>query len=113
MTITYIDKVSEQVPATDTVLYACPSSGVSSAHIIYAQCTCEDAVGDSITVNIVQSGGSVAATNQYLQSKSIAAGASEILSELVGRVLKPGDFISVIAANADRLNLSVGIKEIS
>jgi len=60
----------------------------------------------------VQSGHSVAVTNQYIQSKAVVAGGTEVLSEIVGVVLKPGDFISAIAANASRLNLKISIKEI-
>ena len=111
MSVLYEDKVLEQVPATDTTIYTAPST-LKSAHIIFANVTCEDAAGDSITVNIVQSGGSVAVTNQYLQSKAVVAGSTEMLSEIINVVLKPGDFISVIAATADRLNLKIGIKEI-
>ena len=111
MTILYVDAVSEQLPATDTTLYTAPT-GVESVHIIAAIACCEDATGDSITVNIVQSGGSVAVTNQYVQTKAIAAGATENLVDLVGLVLKPGDLISAIAATADRLNVKFSVKEI-
>lgn len=111
MTISYVDAVSEQLPATDTTLYTAPST-VESAHIINAVVCCEDATGDAITVNIVQSGGSVAITNQYIQAKAIAAGATESLVDLVGMVLKPGDFISAKAATIDRLNVKLAIKEI-
>ena len=112
MTITYIDKVAEQVAATDTTIYPCPTT-VSSAHVIFANCTCEDAIGDTITVNIVKSGGSVAVSNQYVSAKNIASLSSDPLSEIVGAILKPGDFISIVAATADRLNFKIGIKEIS
>ena len=111
MTILYKDEVSEQLPATDTTLYTAPST-VESAHIIGAVVCCEDATGDSITVNIVQSGGSVAVTNQYIQTKAVAAGATENLVDLVGLVLKPSDFISAVAATANRLNVKFAIKEI-
>ena len=111
MTILYVDAVSEQLPATDTTIYTTPST-VESAHIISAVTCCEDSTGDSITVNIVQSAGSVAVTNQYIQTKAVAAGSTVVLSELVGLVLKPGDIVSAVAATADRLNLKIGIKEI-
>jgi hypothetical protein len=113
MTITYVDAVSEQLPATDTTIYTCPSSGVGSSHIIYANATCEDATGDDITINIVKSGGAVAVSNQYLQARAIAAGATEVLSEVIGAVLKPGDFISAKATTASRINLKLSIKEIT
>lgn len=109
-TIRYVDSVWEQVTASSTTQYTAPAN-VESAHVIFAQCTNEDASDTTLTVNIVQSGGSVAVTNRYIAGKSIVAGVSEPL-DIVGAVLKPGDFISAIAGAADRLNLKIGIKEI-
>lgn len=111
MTISYVDEVSEQLPATDTTIYTCPAT-VSSAFVIYANCSNEDAVDTTLTVNIVQSGGSVAVTNRYLPPKTIAAGTYDPVVSIVGAVLKPGDFISAVAGAASRLNFKVGIKEI-
>lgn len=110
-TIRYADAVQEQLPATDTTVYTAPTN-VKSAHIIFGNCTCEDATGDTLTVNLVQSGATAAVTNQYLSAKAIATGVSDSLSEIIGAVLMPGDFISAKAATADRLNLKFGIKEI-
>lgn len=111
MTVRFEDAVLEQVPAADTLVYTAPAA-CKSAQIIFANCTCEDAVADSISVNIVQSGATAAATNIYVKSKAIAAGETSSLSEIVGAVLKPGDFVSAIAATIDRLNLKIGVKEI-
>lgn len=111
MSVGFTDVVSEQLPAADTLLYTAPAN-CKSAQIIYVNCTCEDAAGSSFSVNIVQSAGSVAVTNLYLKAKAVTAGATVNASELVGAVLMPGDFISAIAADASRLNLKIGIKEI-
>ena len=111
MTITYVDAVSEQLPATDTTIYSCPATA-SSAHIQFANATNEDA-STTIVVNIVQSGGSVAVTNQYIPSTTITGTSSSGLTGIVNAVLKPGDFISAIAGAADSINLKLGIKEIS
>lgn len=53
----------------------------------------------TLTVKLVPSGGSAAATN-IIVSKSIAAGVTEAFPELVGHVLEPGGFISVLASAA-------------
>ena len=111
MSILFTDAIQEQLPATDTTVYICPSTA-SYAKVTFANCTCEDATGDSITINIVQSGGSVAATNQYLQTKAVTAGETDSLPEIVGVILMPGDFVSATAANADRLNLKLSIQEV-
>lgn len=111
MTIRYVDAVSEQLPATDTTIYTAPS-GVESAHVVFGNCTNEDAVDTTLTINVVQSGGAVAVTNRYFPPKTITAGSTDSLSAIVNCVLKPGDFISAVAADAARLNLKLGIKEI-
>ena len=111
MTVRFVDAVSEQVPNTDTTIYTAPSN-VNSSIITFGNCNCEDASGSTLTINLVQSGGSVAVTNQYISTKSIASAASDPLTEIVGAVLQPGDFISCVAADANRLNLKIGVKEI-
>lgn len=111
MTVQYSDNVQEQLPTSATEVYSAPSN-VGSAHIIYAGVCCEDVLGSSITLNVVKSGDSVAVTNQYVQAKSVVSGGTEILSEVIGRVLRPGDSIHALAADANRLNLAISIKEI-
>lgn len=110
MSILYNDYVQEQLPITDTTIYTCPDA-TSSAHIHFVNCTNEDTTAATITVNIVKSGGSVAATNQYAV-QSIATTESSSLNQIWGAVLKPGDFISAKSSDADRLNLKLSIKEI-
>ena len=112
MTITYIDAVSEQLPATNTTIYTCPTLA-KSAHIIYANCTNEDASATSVAINLVQSGESVAITNLYVTPTTVVAGGTYGASGLINAVLKPGDFISGIAGASSRLNVKIGIKEIS
>lgn len=111
MTILYVDAVSEQVPATDTTIYTCPSTA-KSAHIIFANATNEDAANTTITINIVQSGGAVAVTNRYIPPTTITAGTTDGLADIISAVLMPGDFLSAVAADASRINLKFGIKEI-
>lgn len=111
MTISYKDQIQEQLPSSSTSVYT--AGTLNSAHIVYATVHNEDAVNNvTITVNVVQSGGSAGVTNQYV-SRDVASGTSLVLSELLGRVLKSGDAIYATAGAADSLNLSVGIKEIT
>ena len=69
----------------------------------------------TLTVNIVQVGGSVAETNRYYGPRQIypSGSAPPSLSTLVGIVLEAGDFISVTSDTDSSLNLKIGIKEIS
>lgn len=54
----------------------------------------------SITVNIVPSGGAAGATNIITATKAIQAGEAYNFPELVGQVLNPGDFISTLTTAA-------------
>lgn len=108
--ITYIDNVQEQLGTTDTTVYTCPTTA-KSAHIQFGNATNKLGSVATITVNIVQSGGSVATTNEYA-IKAIDSGASDNLYEVVGAILKAGDFVSCKASDASAINFKLGIKEI-
>lgn len=113
MTVIYRDIVQEQVTAANVTIYTAPSAtNFESAHIIYGNCVNEGTVDTELTINIVQSSGSVAVTNRYFPPKVIFAGRADSLSPIVGRAIKSGDFINSIADLASNLNLSLTIKEI-
>ena len=112
MSVTYVDAISEQLPAADTTVYGPVASGVT-AIIVYGLVTCEDAAGTTITTNIVQSGGTAAVTNIHgYDAASISAGTSERLTKIEGACLHAGDFISCAAGAATSLNVKFTIKEI-
>jgi len=111
MTVRYEDAVSEQLPATYTTIYTTPSVA-KSAHVIYGNCCNVTSSSSTVTINIVQNGAGATTTNAYVSEKAVTAGDSDPLAEIVGAVLKPGDFISAKAGNASRLNFKIGIKEI-
>lgn len=66
--------------------------------------------GVTLAINIVPSAGSAGASN-LLVSKTIAAGVTENFSEIVGQVLEPGGFISVIAGSASAVVLRISGRE--
>ena len=113
MTVKYVDAILEQVDITNDTIYTAPTAtNFESAHIIFGNCTNEGTVDTELTVNVVQNGESVGVANRYLPPRVIFAGQYDPLTPLVGRVLKGGDYISVIGSLVDNLNLSIGIKEI-
>ena len=113
MSVIYTDVAQEQVTASDVTIYTAPTaSNFESAHITFGNCTNEDSTDAELTINIVQSGGSVAVTNRYFPPKTIFAGRYDPLTPLMGATLKSGDFISSIASAASRLNLKLTVKEI-
>ena len=112
MAITYVDAVAEQLPAVNTTIYTCPLTA-SSAHIQFAIAANEDALATTIQVNIVKVDESVAVTNIYVPTTTVLQGRSSGLSGIINAVLLQGDYISVVAGDADRLNVKLSIKEIS
>jgi len=111
MTVLIVSAESEGMPATDTTVYTAPST-VKWAQIVSGTCA-NVTTATTLTVNVVQSGGSVAATNEYIPTVTINQDDSNPLDELIGTPLMPGDFVSVIAGDATRLNFKIGVKEVS
>lgn len=68
--------------------------------------------GVSLSVNIVGSGGSAGASN-LLVVKTFAAGEAYTFPELVGQILGPGDFISIIASSATTIVYRISGREIT
>lgn len=113
MTVRYIDISQEQVTTSNVKIYTASSAtNFESAHIVFGNCTNEGLVDAELTVNIVQSGGSVAVTNRYFPPKVIFAGRSDPLTSLIGVTLKSSDFINSTSSLASNLNLKLSIKEI-
>ena len=110
MATSYKDQVLEQAPASATTIYTAPT--VSSAHIMAATVFNESTSNVTLTGNIVQTGGTVGVTNQYVNI-IIPAQRGVVISQIIGHILKTGDFISFTAGTADALNLKIAIKELT
>jgi len=72
-----------------------------------------DTVTRTISVNLVPFGGSAAATNLVVKTKSILAGQTEPLLGIVGHMLEAGDFISTIASAASALVIRASGREVT
>lgn len=112
MSTTYVDQVQEPLPNTNTTVYTATGSGLTSAHIIYATAHNYSSSSANIIVNIVQSGGTAASTNRYI-NRNIAPGDTVDLTEIVGAVLLSGDFVSAIAGASSAINLKIGVQELT
>lgn len=66
--------------------------------------------GGTLTVNLVASGGSAAASNIKVV-KTFAAGEAYTFPELVGQNLNTGDFISTLAAGASTVVIRISGRE--
>jgi hypothetical protein len=112
MTIKYIDVAQEQVTASNVTIYTAPvAANFESAHIIFANCFNEGSVDTDLTINLVQTGGSVAVTNRYINA-TMYAGLPNALSLIIGATFKSGDYMNSVASLASNLNLKITVKEI-
>lgn len=68
-------------------------------------CNSDVAVAYTLTVYKFAAGGAAGADTTIINAKSIGAGATEILSELVGHIMDPGDVIQALASATLKLNL--------
>lgn len=67
----------------------------------------------TIAINVVPSGGSAGASNLITPPVGIASGTVYSASEMVGRVLNAGDFISTVAGTGSALVIRIEGREIS
>ena len=102
-------KYAENAQTTQTLL-----SSVSARAIIDKfSATNVTASVATLAVNIVASAGSASAANLILATKNLAAGETYNCPELVGQVLQPGDFISLIAGTASAIVIRVSGREMT
>jgi P pilus assembly chaperone PapD len=67
----------------------------------------------TISVNLVNSGGSASASNLVIDARAVAPDETYTCPELVGQVLEPGSFISTIASTGSALTIRASGREIT
>lgn len=67
----------------------------------------------TISVNIVNFGGTIGNANLVLKTRAIAPGETYTCPELIGQALEAGQFISAIASAATSLTIRASGREIS
>lgn len=79
------------------------------------KCTITNISGAAVTlaVNLVASGGSASTTNLFISGRSLQANETYLCPELIGQVLRTGDFISTLAGTASALSCRISGREIS
>jgi hypothetical protein len=111
MTVSYKAAEIEQLAVSPgATIYTAPTN--TTSQVVYALCTNASASAATFSIHIVQSGGSLAATNLYVDAKPIAIDGSDNVPEVVGVVLNAGDFIIAFGSAATAMNLKLGVKEI-
>lgn len=67
----------------------------------------------TIAVSIVPSGSAAGTGNRITSTKTIAPGKTYTFPELIGHILKPGDFISTLAGTATAIVIRGALREYS
>ena len=112
MSVVYRAAEIEQLAVSPgATIYTAPAGTTSI--VTFANCTNESASSETFTIHIVQSGGSLADTNIYADTLPLGQGVTKLVTNVLGAILDPGDFIIAFGSTADALNLKLGIKEIS
>ncbi len=105
MAITFSKLYEGQPAATNTTLSTCPAN--TRQRVLAATVTNDGTTARYITFHLVPSGGSAGDTNIILNQKVIGSRESYNISELIGHILDPGDFISAIAEAASELTVHI------
>ncbi len=107
-TVLFQSKYAENAQTTQTLLSS------SAARVIIDKFSASNVTGSAATlaVNIVVAAGTAGASNLVLPAKTIAPGEVYNCPELVGHVLMPGDFISLIAGTASAIVIRADGREI-
>ena len=75
--------------------------------------TNETAGAVTLSVNLVTFGDTAGSQNLVLKTKSIGAGETYLLPEIVGQILGMGDFISTLAGSASAITIRASGREIT
>lgn len=67
----------------------------------------------TLTINLVPSAGTAAATNTIVPAKTLQPGEAYTFPEIVGHVLNAGDFISTLAGTAAAITIRASGREVS
>lgn len=67
----------------------------------------------SISVNLVNSGGSASDANLVIDARTIAPGETYTCPELIGQILEAGQFISTLASAATALTIRASGREVA
>lgn len=94
------------------LLYTSPVNG-KGTWIDKATVMNHDVAAHTASFNLVPSGGAVANTNLLVKAKALAAGATDLLPEMVGKFLNPGDSINGFADAAAFVSVAINGRELT
>lgn len=95
-----------------TQLYLSPTAG-KGTWIDTATALNDNAAAQTVTIYRVPSAGAAGAVNALIKAKSIGIGATDLLPELRGKFLNPGDTIWAVASAASSISIDVSGRELT
>lgn len=97
--------------ASQTTQYTAPVG----TRTIIDKCTATNTTGSPVTIawNIVPNGQAAAAANTVVQTKTIAAGATDVTPEMVGQIIGAGGAVSTLAGTASALVIRLSGRELN
>lgn len=102
---------AQYAPDSVATIYAAP--GNTRTIIDKFSATNTDSSSRTISVHVVQAGGSPGASNLITSAKSVGAGVSVDLEEMKNQILGPGDFIAVVASVASKVVVRASGREVT
>lgn len=96
---------------TDHTEYTAPAN----THTIIDKFTATniDTGAQTISINLVPSGGAVGASNLIIDGKSLSGGVTWDFTEMVSQILNTGDSISVLASAASKMVIRSSGREVT
>ena len=107
MAIAFVEVRSEQVPVADTTHYTVTTG--TTAEITQATVCNESTASQTISFYIPNPTAAAGVTNQVISSKTILAGQTDLLPELLGKRLSAGSVIKTTASDGASLNLHMSL----
>lgn len=103
---------AQDAPNANTLLYTSPVGG-KGTWIDKATALNHTGAAAKISLNFVPAAGAPISANLVVQTKSIAAGTTDLLPEVIGKFLNPGDMIHVLADTATAIGIAFNGREVT
>lgn len=94
------------------LLYTSPAAG-KGTYLDAVTALNDNAAAQTVTLHIVPAAGAAAAVNAQVKAKSLAAGVTDLLPEMRGKFLDPGDMVYGGASAASAISLFMSGRELT
>jgi hypothetical protein len=103
---------AQDLPNAAALLYTSPANG-KGTWIDKATAVNHSGSVQTITFYLLPSGGSALVSNLVVDQKSIADKATDMLPEMIGKFIAPGDMIYGLAAAVTAVNIAINGRELT